>query len=262
MSDRMKHGTLSMCACLVVAVFGLTVGMPVAHAEGDDQTGYGGSNSRTYDPGSRSVTVTANGGKAGSKGVAGGVSHVGQVFVCGRWMPVEQEPVTNCPVRPAGPSVSQIATQAAASVTLPLNVPQFGPLPSQNMWGMIPVGYPLWLWTSSDQSTVSTSVEVDGLSVSITATRQSVTFGMGDGHSVSCKSFTVRPTHLADPMQKSPSCGYVYQTTGDFTITATTSWLVSWSAAGESGSFTVTDTAPSPSPLPIGELASVITGHP
>ena len=250
---------VSILAC--VLVMGTA---PIAWADDSGQDPINGANSSSqkYDPGSRSVTVTANGGKAGSKGVVGGVSHVGQVFVCGRWMPVEQEPVTNCPVLPAGPSVSQIATQAAASVTLPLNAPQFGPLPSQNMWGMIPVGYPLWLWTSSDQATVSTSVVADGLSVSITATRQSVAFSMGDGHSFSCKSFTVRPTHLVDPMQKSPSCGYVYQTTGDFTITAATSWLVTWSAAGESGSFTVTDTASAPSSLPIGELTSVITGHP
>jgi len=262
MSNRLMHGLGSVGACFVFVACLLSLGAPSAHAEEDDQGSQSGRGTQTYNSGSRSVTVTANGSKPGSKGVAGGVSHAGQVFACGMWVPVALEPVFDCHVQPSGPSVSQIATQAAASVTLPLNSPQFGPSPSQNKWGMIPVGYPVWLWTSSDQTTVATTVEAEGLTVSITATRVSVSFAMGDGHSVSCKSFTVRPTHLTDPMQKSPSCGYVYQVTGSFTITATASWLVAWSAAGESGSFTVTDTASSPAPLPIGELASVVTGHP
>ena len=257
-----RHFAAALC-CLIS---GITISLvPSLHAVADeiDQGNYTTKNtSSNYNPGSRNVTVTANGSKPGSKGVAGAVSHAGQVFQCGAWRPATATPLTDCNDQLPGPSVAQIATQAAASVTLPLNGPQFGPSPSQNKWDMVPVGYPVWLWTSSDQGTISTTVEADGLTVSITATRQSVNFAMGDGHSVSCKSFTARPTHLADPMQKSPTCGYVYQTTGNFTITATTSWLVAWSASGESGSFTVADTASSPAPLPIGELTSVIIGHP
>jgi len=147
-------------------------------------------------------------------------------------------------------------------VTLPLNTPEFGPSPSQNKWGMIPVGYPLWLWTSSDQVSVSKSVTQSGLSVAVTATRQKVVFAMGDGHTVSCTSFTVRPAHLADPTAGSPTCGYTYQTTGEFTISATSTWLVTWQASGQSGSFTVTDSATSASALPVGELSSVIVYDP
>ena len=263
MSYRMNRGTVSFVVCLVGAFLSFTIGIPSAHGDDNGQDEWGGQGTHTYNPGSRSVTVTGNGSKPGSGGSSKGSSHPGQVLICGRWMTVEAAAaIQGCQAPASGPSVAQIATQVAASVTLPLNSPVFGPSPTQNQWGMIPVGYPLWLWTTSDQTTVTTSAEADGLTVSVTATRQSVTYAMGDGHQVSCTRFTVRPLHLADPMQKSPTCGYVYQTTGQFTITATTSWLITWSAAGESGSFTVTDTASSPTLLPVGELSSVITDHP
>jgi len=264
MSNRLRRCITSSGLGLVIAVISLLACIPMAHAEDDGQNGSNGNKGQTYNPGTRSVTVTANGNRPGSsRGAASSNSHAGMVLMCGTWMTPAQAALSlSCQKTSPGPSVAEIAIQAAASVTLPLNSPQFGPLPSQNQWGMIPVGYPVWLWTSSDQTTVSTSVDSSGLVVSITATRQGVTFAMGDGHNISCTRFTVRPTHLADPMQPSPSCGYVYQTTGIFTIVATTSWLISWSAAGESGSFAVTDTASSPTPLPIGELASVITDHP
>ena len=257
-----RHVVLSQF--FFVTLIALSIcGSAVSHAGDNDQDNYGSNNTTTYNSGSRSVTVTGNGSKSGSGGSSKGNSHTGQVLICGRWMSVAAAAaIQGCQAPESGPSVAQIATQVAASVTLPLNSPVFGPSPTQNQWGMIPVGYPLWLWTTSDQTTVTTSAEANGLTVSVTATRQSVTYVMGDGHQVSCTRFTVRPSHLADPMQKSPTCGYVYQTTGQFTITATTSWLIAWSAAGESGSFTVTDTASSPTLLPVGELSSVITDHP
>jgi len=137
-----------------------------------------------------------------------------------------------------------------------------GPNPSQNKWNMIPVGYPIWLWTDGD-ATLSSTVTQDGLTVSITATRQSIAFKMGDGNTTTCKAFTVRPTHLANnPMQQSPTCGYVYDTTGTYTIAATTTWLINWMAGGQTGQFTVTDTATASTPLTIGELYSVIVYDP
>ena len=230
-------------------------------------------NDADYDPNSRTVTVTDEGSQPGSAKSSRPSVDSGddEVSICGVWYPVALVPPpgsgclgkmrTPVPPAPVVP-VAQIARQAAASVILPLNTPVFGPSPTQNKWGMIPVGYPVWLWTSDSQSSVSKSVTQSGLSVAVSATRQKVVFTMGDGHAVSCTSFSVRPTHLVDPSAGSPSCGYVYQTTGTFMISAATTWLVTWRASGQVGSFTVTDTAEAPAALPVGELSTVIIYDP
>jgi hypothetical protein len=156
--------------------------------------------------------------------------------------------------------VPDVARQAAASVVLPVNDPVFGPSSSQNRWGLVPVGYPVWLWASGGQTAVTQTVSKDGLEVAVTAIWQRVVFTMGDGGTVSCTSFVERPVHLSDPMAVSPSCGYVYQSAGSFTITATSTWLVGWWADGQSGSFTVSDKADVAAPVLVGELSSVIVG--
>ena len=273
MSNSVKHVKV-LVAFLAILVSLQTLGIPVAHGDGNDSGNYFGPSSQNYDSATQTTTVTANWNQPGSGGgnptknnTPKNNQHPGQVQVCGKWYPAGSAPtITNCGTGThkgsATPSVADIATSAAAQLKLPINTPMFGPLPSQNQWGMIPVGYPIWLWTSSDQATLTTTVTSSGLTITITATRLDVTFAMGDGHTVTCTGFTTRPTHLTDPMQTSPTCGHVYQVTGTFTITATTAWSIRWSAAGQSGGFNVTDTAPAASPLPIGELSSVITGHP
>jgi len=165
------------------------------------------------------------------------------------------------PAKPAGPNIGQVGAEAAASVTMPVNAPVFGPQPSQNKWGIIPVGYPIWLWSSDGQTAITQSVTDQGLTVTVTATRQSINFDMGDGGHVTCANFTVRPEHN-DPFQASPTCGYTYMATGNFTVTATTTWLVTWQVSGQAGSLTVTDTAQAPAPLPVGELHTVIVTDP
>jgi len=184
-------------------------------------------------------------------------------LVCDKWVPQDMvsEPRYCLPPKPSVPKprppAEPTALKAVAQLTLPVNAPQIGPKPDQNRWGMIPVGYPVWMWTNGS-SKLTRTVTQDGLTVNITATRQQVAFNMGDGVVV-CKTFTVRPAHLTnDPMQRSPTCGYVYQTPGKYTVSATTTWLIDWTATGQTGQFTVTDTATSSTPLTIGELYSVI----
>jgi len=164
-------------------------------------------------------------------------------------------------VKHSGPSIAEIGAEAAASITIPTNTPIIGPSPTQNKWGIIPVGYPIWLWTTDTQTAVSQTVTDQGLVVSVTATRQNVVFNMGDGNEITCTSFTARPDHN-DPFQPSPTCGYIYLDTGQYTITATTTWQVIWQVSGESGSLTITDNTSARTPLPVGELHTVIVNPP
>ena len=107
-------------------------------------------------------------------------------------------------------------------------------LPSGNGF----VGWNVWLWVRDPSEVtwgpVSRTVSEGGYSVTATAVVSEVAWDMGDGGVVRCgkgtawQSFQVRN-------EKSPSCGYVYEKTGEFTITATSHWVVNWSGVGESG---------------------------
>jgi len=171
-----------------------------------------------------------------------------------------------CPHSPGGEQlpaqeIEDAVRQAVAQLQLPANTPVFGPSPNQNQWGMVPVGYPVWLWSADATTTLHRSVTHDGISIDLTASRSNVSFSMGDGHTVTCTAFTKRPSPMTgDPMRGSPNCGYVYSVMGRYKIQATTNWTIRWTADGRSGALSVTNTIAAASPIVVGELRTVITG--
>ena len=86
--------------------------------------------------------------------------------------------------------IDEVVRSAYAEIVLPDNRPSFGPPPDQNQWGMIPVGYPIWLWADSDTTSVTHSTTDRGFTVSLTGRRLSVAFDMGDGKTIRCTAFT------------------------------------------------------------------------
>lgn len=107
------------------------------------------------------------------------------------------------------------------------------------------VGAPVWMWVTNAGPTTwgpsEESVTVGGVTITVTAEVESVTWDMGDGSSVTCDTpgdayearLGVRP---------SPSCGHTYeQTSADqpgtaYAVTATANWTASWTAStGASG---------------------------
>lgn len=152
--------------------------------------------------------------------------------------------------------ISRAAAEAAASLEVPPPELMIGPDPSMNKWGVLAVGLPVWVW-SDDPGPLSTSIEQDGLGVSITADRGAVTIDWGDGTTSVCQTLTPRPVAI-DPLTSSPDCGHTYLKKGDYTISATASWNASWQAAGSSGSATLSSA--SSYTLPIREFVSVVVG--
>ena len=144
---------------------------------------------------------------------------------------------------------------------LPDPTPRFGPDPSVNEWNMLVVGYPIWLWTDRPVR-VSATATHDGLTMSLTAEWTSTRFEMGDGHGLTCADTTPYPRRPDRYGVGSPTCGYVYQERSGpgrgYTVTATTRWLVTWSAGGRSGALTTGYTGQRS--LPIGELQALIKG--
>lgn len=154
-----------------------------------------------------------------------------------------------------GPTPEQVrrwAISAATSVTLPSPAIGIAPDPSVNKWRIVAVGQPIWLYDPTSP-TVSSSASNQGITVTISARREFVSFDMQE-KVVRCTTMTRRPV-TADPRAKSPDCGYVYQRKGDRTVTATASWVVSWSALGQSGTVPMTRT--SSRTLPVRELIAV-----
>ena len=114
------------------------------------------------------------------------------------------------------------------------------------------VGLPVWLWTPRTPTTwgpQSATATIPGVSATAVAQAQSITWSMGDGHTVTCDN-PGTPYQPSDTDQPSPTCGYRYQTPSRnqpndiYLVTALTTWMIIWTATnGAHGWVTVTTTA-------------------
>jgi hypothetical protein len=125
---------------------------------------------------------------------------------------------------------------------LPLPQPQIemNPVAGRDQF----VNLPIWLWISSTTWGIrSATAAVPGLEATATATPISVNWTMGDGGQVVCSGPGTPYNSRFAARSASPDCGYVYHhssartTSGLYTVTATTTWKVTWtSSSGASGS--------------------------
>ncbi|QIK72811.1 hypothetical protein G7070_11665 [Propioniciclava coleopterorum] len=119
---------------------------------------------------------------------------------------------------------------------------------------MAVVGHPLWLWVPGDAA-MSSRVTGYGITITLDARRTSTTFAMGDGKSVTCARMTPYSAGVK-PGTASPTCGYAYSwpslPDGTYRVTASSRWVVDWTALGFSGAIPVTMTGARD--LPVGEL--------
>jgi hypothetical protein len=158
------------------------------------------------------------------------------------------------------PTAGQAAAIAVARLQLPKIAPGIGPSPDINPWKMAAVGYPLWLWGDGPTQVGPISDSVAGLSVSLDAVVSSLTFRMGDGHTVTCAGSGHTWTTAVQPGTESPSCGYTYAKPSlpdkTYTVAAIANWAVTWTSNGQSGviNVPVVDTAE----LPVGELQVLV----
>ncbi len=154
--------------------------------------------------------------------------------------------------------VERVVRSLVSRLELPVPVPSVGPDPHANEWGMAVVGYPLWLWTDNPAE-VSSTVSGEGITIAIVARRGVTSFAMGDGGRVECGRMTPYSASVK-PGAKSPTCGYVYGQPslprGAYTVSASSRWVVEWSALGFQGSLPVTVTGERE--LRVGELHALV----
>ncbi|MEV8440088.1 hypothetical protein AB0425_22145 [Actinosynnema sp. NPDC051121] len=105
------------------------------------------------------------------------------------------------------------------------------------------VNLPTWLWLSGGWQEVAASASVPGVSVTAVATPMSVTWEMGDGVTVKCPGAGTPYKAGTHPKAPSPDCGHVYRRSSAsqpgqaYPVTATVHWTVTWSGAGQGGTF-------------------------
>ena len=77
---------------------------------------------------------------------------------------------------------------------------------------------------------------------------------------MTCPAESKRWTNAVEPGQKSPTCGYAYEKPslpkGNYTVTAVTTWNVTWTVNNQSGVITVP--AMQATQLPVGELQVLV----
>lgn len=163
---------------------------------------------------------------------------------------------------PTGPSVGEVvawAEQAATQLQLPEAQVALGPDPSLNEWNMVGVGYPLWLWLPGGTS-ITSSVVLRGITLELVAERGPVSFSMGDGQVVHCRTMTPWTPEVR-PGAPSPTCGHRYASKpagGVARIDTTAAWTVTWRAAGLSGQVATVRTGSRT--IAVGELVAVVNG--
>ena len=166
--------------------------------------------------------------------------------------------VPAAPAAPPPPSPAQLA--AAAYAQIQLKPPTIGSAPCSAAGCMGAVGVPVWLWTQPWTPQAATAA-AGGISVTVAAKVDKVTWSMGDGNTVMCSTSGTAFTPSMG-FKDSPDCGYRYQTTSAkqpsqaYSVTAVEQWVVTFSGA-YAGTTVVTTRATTA--LTVGEYQVLVT---
>lgn len=136
-----------------------------------------------------------------------------------------------------GPSPAEVARQARDRLRLPAPSISASPVGDQL------VNVPTWLWLSGGFEPVSATAAVPGVSVTAVARPTALVWSMGDGATVTCQGPGTPFVPGGDPSAASPDCGHTYRSSSAgqagqvFPVTATVRWTVTWTGAGDGGTF-------------------------
>jgi hypothetical protein len=164
---------------------------------------------------------------------------VGSGVMPGTWMDgvCSASGVIQTPEFVAALTPAEVARLARAQLRLP--APAIAANPSSEQL----VTLPTWLWLSSGWQQQSATASVPGVSVTAVARPTSLVWSMGDGAVVTCSSAGSPFPAGADPRSASPDCGHTYRSSSAgqpndaYPVTATVHWSITWSGAGQSGTF-------------------------
>ncbi len=182
---------------------------------------------------------------------------------------VGNQPIPAAPPRqpqpPAGPAVTPEMLAQRAYRFLPLPAPVIHTNPPATQDQLVNLATLLWVARAA-WGTRTATASVPGLAVTVTAVPATVTWRMGDGGEVVCHG----PGAPFDPAASRPdqagACSYTYRRAsagalaGWFTVTATTTWRITWTATGAAGAGTLPPLSrSSQTPLRVAEVQAINT---
>ena len=100
------------------------------------------------------------------------------------------------------------------------------------------VGMPNWMWVANPTPQTwgpdTASASAGGYTVTVTAKVAHVSWDMGDGQVIVCNG---PGTPYRDSYGKgsSPTCGHTYTRQGQYTVRATSHWVITWVGVGQTG---------------------------
>jgi len=157
-----------------------------------------------------------------------------------------------------GPGVDPVTVARRAIAALTLDEPGIllDPDPATNEWAATAVGFNTW-FHAPDPGVRQVTVTQDGLTVEITATPGVLRVDTGDRQHQTCRHTVPyqNPTGVDAP---SPYCGHAWDTPGEYTVTATRTWNITWTAAAHTGTDTTTRPAGTRH-VTVIELSSLLT---
>jgi len=142
----------------------------------------------------------------------------------------------------AGPTPRDVAQLAIKQMRLSAITIGIAPEPGPDSIGM--VGMPVWMWAKAPNDhtvgPITATASAGGLSITATAKVLRVTWDMGDGTEVVCTTAGT-PYQPSYGRKDSPDCGHTYTKSSAhepgeaYTVTATSSWVITWEGAGQTG---------------------------
>lgn len=145
-----------------------------------------------------------------------------------RWSPA--------PPWAAPPDPEELAWEAIASMNL--RAVDIGIVPEDLPGRVGIIGLPTYMWAAdpgpSTWGPITRTASAGPWSVTATANVERIEWNMGDGTVITC---TTPGTVYEDRFQDlpSPDCGHTYTEDGQYTVTATSYWVIEWSGLGQSG---------------------------
>lgn len=142
------------------------------------------------------------------------------------------------PVAPPDPLT--LAQQAVESMNL--QAVHVGIVPESRAGSVGLVGVPNWMWVEQpDPQTygpITRSASAAGFTVTATARVEHVVWDMGDGQVITCTG-PGTPYEASFGMASSPDCGHTYTAQGEYTVSATSHWVITWAGIGRTGTITM-----------------------
>ena len=144
------------------------------------------------------------------------------------------------PSGPAAPPDPRVLAQQAVAA-MQLRAIDVGIVPEARPGSVGLVGMPNWMWVENPaQNTwgpITRTASAAGYTVTATARVAQVVWDMGDGQVVACGEGT--PYEDSFGKKSSPTCGHTYIRQGEYTVTATSQWVITWSGIGQTGTITM-----------------------